>query len=182
MARGALIGLLHAASLRAEKSPVQDGKALTLMSADVDSVNTSAEMLHETWAQLLEVLVGTTLLARQIGWFALLPLLIVFGMIYHTLAIQTRQKLSNDRVFSNERICRKTPPGKTKGLECCNSGPPLNAYLCPRGDKKCENSRSRAGYQPSRLKFEERRDCEVDNVTVDYGSIQCQWYDTTNSC
>ena len=81
MMRGALIGLLHARSLRAETAPDQDGKALTLMSADVDSVNTSAEMLHETWAQVVEVLVGTTFLVRQIEWFSLLPLLIIFGMI-----------------------------------------------------------------------------------------------------
>lgn len=81
MTRGALIGLIHARSLRAEESHRQDGKALTLMSADVDSVDTSGEMFHETWAQVIEVLVGTILLAKQIGWFAPLPLLIVFGML-----------------------------------------------------------------------------------------------------
>ena len=81
MARGALISLLHARSLRVASSPIHAGNALTLMSADVDSLDTSAEMLHETWGQVVEVLVGTTLLGRQLGWFALLPLLIIFGMI-----------------------------------------------------------------------------------------------------
>lgn len=81
MTRGALVGLIHAKSLRAEISPVEDRKALTLMSTDVDNVSTVAEMFHETWAQVTEVLIGTTLLAREIGWFALLPLIIIFGMV-----------------------------------------------------------------------------------------------------
>ena len=80
LTRGALVGLIHARSLRVESSPTHKEKALTLMSTDVDSVDSSAEMVHETWAQLGEVLVGTTLLARQIGWFALLPLFIIFGI------------------------------------------------------------------------------------------------------
>lgn len=82
MTRGALVGLIHVKSLRAEKSPVEDRKALALMSTDVDNASTVAEMFHETWAQVTEVLIGTTLLAREIGWFPLLPLLIIFGMVY----------------------------------------------------------------------------------------------------
>ncbi|KAI9042041.1 P-loop containing nucleoside triphosphate hydrolase protein [Aspergillus affinis] len=94
--RGALVGLIHARSLRAESSPIHKGRALTLMSANVDSVNTSAEMVHETWAQFGEVLIGTTLLARHIAWFALLPLLIIFGCsrmsAYVAKHLQGRQK------------------------------------------------------------------------------------------
>ncbi|PLB52013.1 P-loop containing nucleoside triphosphate hydrolase protein [Aspergillus steynii IBT 23096] len=94
--RGALVGLIHARALNAESSPVTNGKALTLMSADVDSVDTAAEMVHETWAQMGEVLVGTALLARQIGWFVGLPLLIIFGCsrmsAYVAKHLQGRQK------------------------------------------------------------------------------------------
>ncbi|KAK1138802.1 hypothetical protein N8T08_001763 [Aspergillus melleus] len=94
--RGALVEIIYARSLRVESSPVPNGRALTLMSADVDSVDTSAEMVHETWAQLVEVIVGTSLLARQIGWFALLPLVIIFVCsrmsAYVAKHLQGRQK------------------------------------------------------------------------------------------
>jgi ABC-type transport system involved in cytochrome bd biosynthesis fused ATPase/permease subunit len=96
MTRGALIGLIHARSLRVEQSYNQDGKALTLMSTDVDSVETFTEMFHETWAQVVEVLVGTSLLARQIGWFAPLPLIIVFGILPAHLMNYTKAKTEQD--------------------------------------------------------------------------------------
>ncbi|KAJ5689613.1 hypothetical protein N7462_004005 [Penicillium macrosclerotiorum] len=112
MTRGALIGLIHARSLTAEKSPAQDGNALTLMSTDVDSVDTCAEMLHETWAQVVEVIVGTTLLAREIGWFALLPLLIVpanllgifspvLTLVMFALSRKMQDHLDADMVFTS---------------------------------------------------------------------------------
>jgi hypothetical protein len=56
----------------------EDGAPITLMSVDVDILSTTGEMLHETWAQMLEVIVGTGLLASQIGWLCLIPLVIVF--------------------------------------------------------------------------------------------------------
>ncbi|THV64642.1 hypothetical protein D6D28_09754 [Aureobasidium pullulans] len=36
-------------------------------------------MFHEAWSQVLEVGVGVTLLAQQIGWFCLVPLLLISG-------------------------------------------------------------------------------------------------------
>ena len=78
MVRGALIGLIHNQSLNIS-STGSDSDAVTLMSSDVDSVESSGEIFHETWAQLLEVIVGTVLLAARIQWFALLPLIIIFG-------------------------------------------------------------------------------------------------------
>lgn len=80
--RGALVGLVHAKSLRSRVESGQadqGGKAMTLMSTDIDSITTSGEMFHEVWAQVIEVLVGTTLLYLKVAWFAFLPLAIVFG-------------------------------------------------------------------------------------------------------
>ena len=85
MTRGALVGLIHQRSLNRSSFSYDDGSAVTLMSTDVDSLDSVAEMLHETWAQFLEVISGTTLLAWQIGWTCLTPILIIF------------------RVFSNQR-------------------------------------------------------------------------------
>ncbi|KAI2671649.1 hypothetical protein CBS147355_8641 [Penicillium roqueforti] len=129
MARGALISLLHARSLRAASSPIHDGNALTLMSADVDSLDTSAEMLHETWAQVVEVLVGTALLGRQLGWFALLPLLIIFGCsqmsAYVAKHLQAKQKdwsvATQDRLSMLASVLRGIKSMKILGLDQATS-------------------------------------------------------------
>ncbi|OOQ83629.1 putative multidrug resistance protein [Penicillium brasilianum] len=123
--RGALIGLIHARSLRVENSHSQDGKALTLLSADVDSVDSFAEMFHETWAHVVEVLVGTSLLARQIGWFSPLPLLIVFGCsrmsAYVAKHLQGRQSdwsaATQDRLAMMAAILGGIKSMKILGLE-----------------------------------------------------------------
>jgi ATP-binding cassette subfamily C (CFTR/MRP) protein 1 len=77
MARGALIGLIYQRSLHVRNTSYEDGNAVTLMSIDVDNVQGVGEMFHETWAQLLEVVIGTSLLATQIGWLWPIPLIII---------------------------------------------------------------------------------------------------------
>jgi ATP-binding cassette subfamily C (CFTR/MRP) protein 1 len=55
-----------------------NGEAVTLMSSDVDGLEDIARMFHETWAQVIEVVIGLYLLAREVGWFWPLPLLLIF--------------------------------------------------------------------------------------------------------
>jgi ATP-binding cassette subfamily C (CFTR/MRP) protein 1 len=51
-----------------------------LVSTDVDSLVTTAEMFHETWAQLVEVVIGMILLTRKVGWISPILLLSIFGL------------------------------------------------------------------------------------------------------
>jgi len=89
MARGALIGLIYQRSLHAQNASYEDGSAVTLMSTDVDNVQDVGEMFHEAWAYLLEVIIGTSLLATQIGWSWPIPLVIIvcecLGLKYHIM-------------------------------------------------------------------------------------------------
>ncbi len=78
MLRGALIGLLHTKALNYHGRAYADARVITLMSVDVSSVEVSAQTFHETWANLLEFIVGISLLAREVGWLWLLPLTIIF--------------------------------------------------------------------------------------------------------
>jgi hypothetical protein len=50
------------------------------MSNDVSNLETVGEMVHEFWAQILEVIVGMAMLASQIGWLFPVPLVIIFCM------------------------------------------------------------------------------------------------------
>lgn len=78
MIRGCLVGLLYNKSLTMNLDDLDCGRAVTLMSTDVDGVSNSGEIFHEIWAQAIEVLVGMTLLAQQVSWFWPVPLIIIF--------------------------------------------------------------------------------------------------------
>lgn len=79
MIRGALVGLIHERSLTIKDGVYDDSLAVTLMSTDVDSVAVLAEKFNDFWSQVLEVFIGTYLLARRIGWICLVPLFLVVG-------------------------------------------------------------------------------------------------------
>lgn len=79
MVRGALIGLIHHQSLSLSNEKSQDSAALTLVNSDIESIESVGEIFHETWARLVEVFIGTVLLAARIQWFALLPFVIIYG-------------------------------------------------------------------------------------------------------
>lgn len=81
MIRGCLVGLIHSATLIGRDDDTQDGKIVTLMSNDVGALEDCAEMFHETWSQLLEVAIGVTLLAREVGRVWPLPLCFIAGKI-----------------------------------------------------------------------------------------------------
>jgi ATP-binding cassette, subfamily C (CFTR/MRP), member 1 len=54
-----------------------DAAAVTHMSSDTDNMENLAWLCQETWAQMVEVLVGMVLLWNQLGWWSLTPLAIV---------------------------------------------------------------------------------------------------------
>ncbi|KAJ8124828.1 hypothetical protein O1611_g8811 [Lasiodiplodia mahajangana] len=79
MLRSMLIGLIHDRALDLPSIAFDNGEANALMSNDVDHLKTMIDIFHETWAYLVEVIVGVYLLATQIGWIWPLPLTVVFG-------------------------------------------------------------------------------------------------------
>jgi ATP-binding cassette subfamily C (CFTR/MRP) protein 1 len=78
MTRSALVGLIHDKILKSPSITYDNGEATTLMSTDAESLDGIAEMVHETWAQVIEVLIGVRLLANQVGWIWPLPLFLIY--------------------------------------------------------------------------------------------------------
>ncbi|KAI1756695.1 putative ABC transporter [Xylaria castorea] len=78
MTRSALVGLIHEKTMNLPSVAYDTGEATTLMSTDADSLDGIAEMIHEIWAQVVEVLIGIRLLANQIGWIWPLPLFLIY--------------------------------------------------------------------------------------------------------
>jgi ATP-binding cassette subfamily C (CFTR/MRP) protein 1 len=79
MTRAALVELIYEKTLSAPSTTYKDYSTVTLMSTDTDALGGVSDMFHEAWAQVLEVIVGMTLLAQQIGWFCIVPLPMIYG-------------------------------------------------------------------------------------------------------
>lgn len=77
MTRSALVGLIHGHTMKMAGVSYDNRVGTTLMSTDADSLDGIAEMIHEIWAQIAEVLLGIWLLAVQEGWIWLLPLSLI---------------------------------------------------------------------------------------------------------
>ncbi|KAI3328394.1 putative ABC transporter [Ustulina deusta] len=106
MTRTALIGLIYNKTLELPSVAYDTGEATTLMSTDADGLEGIAEMVHEIWAQVLEVLIGIGLLANQIGWIWPLPLFLIYLCSHMSRFVakhlQPRQKAWN--VATQDRI------------------------------------------------------------------------------
>lgn len=78
MIRGAVVGLINHKSLSQQSTSYDDGRAVALMSTDAENVGQTAMFFHETWAQLVEVVLGISMLAVEVGWLFPVPLVIIF--------------------------------------------------------------------------------------------------------
>jgi len=78
MTRSALVGLIHDKTMKLPSINYDNGEATTLMSTDAEILDGIGEMVHETGAQVIEVLIGTAFLASQVGWIWPLPLFLIY--------------------------------------------------------------------------------------------------------
>lgn len=77
MTRMAVVGLIHNRCLTIRDGVFDDSAAVTLMSNDAEQIAHSADLFHELWARVLELCIGMYLLANELGWVSIVPLLIV---------------------------------------------------------------------------------------------------------
>jgi ATP-binding cassette, subfamily C (CFTR/MRP), member 1 len=77
LVRGAAVSLIYVTSLDSPADSHEEAKTVTLMSTDVDRAVHGLELAHETWARLLEVIIGIWLLARQVGAISVAPVIVV---------------------------------------------------------------------------------------------------------
>lgn len=77
MFRGATVSLIYSRALQIQDGLYDESASITLMSTDTDRVALAIYHLNEVWSRLIEVAIAIFLLARQIGWVAVIPLVIV---------------------------------------------------------------------------------------------------------
>lgn len=88
MMRSALVGVIHSRSLTIQDGAYDDSLAVTLMSTDVDNFTVIADRFHACWSSLLQVIIGTYLLAQQVGWMCIVPLCLVMSTFDLSLSLQ----------------------------------------------------------------------------------------------
>lgn len=77
MSHMTIIGLIYNRGLTIKDGEFDHSAAVTLMSNDADQIMFTADLIHEIWSQTLELGIGMFLLARELGWTCVVPLLIV---------------------------------------------------------------------------------------------------------
>ncbi|KAK3336055.1 ABC transporter type 1, transmembrane domain-containing protein [Cercophora scortea] len=106
MIRGALVSLVHESSLIAPSQAYDDGNAVALVTTDVSALENAGRMFHETWAQVVEVLVGTILLTRKVGWLWPVPhlIIIICSQISRYVANNLKSRQTEWNVATQMRI------------------------------------------------------------------------------
>ncbi|KUJ13347.1 putative multidrug resistance protein [Mollisia scopiformis] len=77
MLRGGMVSLIYNHSLLLQDGKTVDSAPVTLMSTDVDTVADAITNVHEIWGQVVEVVIGFSLLTVKLGWASLVPFVIV---------------------------------------------------------------------------------------------------------
>ncbi|KAG8410254.1 hypothetical protein J3458_017969 [Metarhizium acridum] len=67
MFRGSLISLIFTKTLRISATKISDAEAITLMSADIDRIALSLELVHEFYSSFIEIALSMWLLYRLLG-------------------------------------------------------------------------------------------------------------------
>lgn len=67
MIRGTLVNLVYQRTLELSTSSLDESKAVTLMSADVERIGTGLRTMHEVWASIIEIALALWLIQGQLG-------------------------------------------------------------------------------------------------------------------
>jgi hypothetical protein len=75
--KSSFICLVYNKTLSISSNAANAGRAMTVMSTDVDIVSGTGDLFHETWGQILELIFGLIILANQVGWIWPVPIVII---------------------------------------------------------------------------------------------------------
>lgn len=77
--RGAVIPCVTRKTSRLDSTQVNLSAALTLISTDIETITQRIVQMHELWAALLEIAIGSWLLYRQLSGAVGVPIGFVMG-------------------------------------------------------------------------------------------------------
>ncbi|TQS33708.1 hypothetical protein Golomagni_05936, partial [Golovinomyces magnicellulatus] len=90
MFRGAAVAIIYRSALQIEDGLYDESAAVTIMSTDVDQIAASLTQVNECWARLIEVIMGTVLLARELGYICTVTIILVIVSFFGIREIAKR--------------------------------------------------------------------------------------------
>ncbi|KAM0544993.1 hypothetical protein ACHAPJ_011574 [Fusarium lateritium] len=102
MARGALVPLIYSKLLQLKGNNAHQMTAFTLVTADVETIVNDSWRLLEPWAHLLQMVIGTYLLYRQLGAVCCVPIIVI--LLIFTLVAVVGSKIGGHQAAWFEKI------------------------------------------------------------------------------
>jgi ATP-binding cassette subfamily C (CFTR/MRP) protein 1 len=81
MLRGSLVAAIYRKTTEISLTALDNSAAVTLMSTDVERIVMGLKMMHEFWANLIQVGIATWLLQRELGLACVAPIALSIGML-----------------------------------------------------------------------------------------------------
>ncbi|RMI99793.1 hypothetical protein CDV36_015945 [Fusarium kuroshium] len=132
MARGQLITILYDKATDINITAADPTASLTLMSADIERIDTGWRTAHDVWANLVEIAVAVYLLERQLGVVCLIPVgAAIFSIVGSVIAVSfvmARQAMWLEAI--EKRIAATSQMlGAMKGVKMCGLTDVLGARI-----------------------------------------------------
>ena len=80
MLRGSLVAAIYRKTTEISLTALDNSAAVTLMSTDVERIVMGLKMMHEFWANLIQVGIATWLLQRELGGACVAPIALTIGI------------------------------------------------------------------------------------------------------
>lgn len=132
MARGQLISMLYHKATDISITAADPTAALTLMSADIERIDTGWRTAHDVWANLVEIAVAIFLLERQLGVACLIPVgAAIFSIIGSVIAVSFVMARQAQWLEAIERRIAVTSQmlGSMKGVKMCGLTDVLGTHI-----------------------------------------------------
>ncbi|KAL6921168.1 hypothetical protein FSST1_005194 [Fusarium sambucinum] len=122
MARGQLISILYDKATDLSITAANPTAALTLMSADIERIDTGWRTAHDVWANLIEIVIAVYLLGRQLGLACLIPVgAAIFSIVGSVIAVSfvmARQAIWLEAIERRISVTSQML-GSMKGVKMC---------------------------------------------------------------
>jgi ATP-binding cassette subfamily C (CFTR/MRP) protein 1 len=84
MIRGTLVACIFQKTTEISITALDNSAAVTLMSTDVERSVLALRQLHELWANVIQVIIATTLLQQELKYACIAPIVVAIGKLPYT--------------------------------------------------------------------------------------------------
>ncbi|RGP71223.1 multidrug resistance [Fusarium longipes] len=132
MARGQLVSMLYNKATHISITATNPTAALTLMSADIERIDTGWRTAHDVWANLIEIVIAVYLLGRQLGLACLIPvgaaIFSIIGSVVAVSFVMARQAMWLEAIERRISVTSQVL-GSMKAVKMCGLSQLLGTHI-----------------------------------------------------